>query len=345
VTTANQKLFTKFERVGRGEVQIEYVSSERQRMTNLIVTVTLNPAIDYTVCIPALSPGSSHRATRTLWEYAGKGFNVSKVISRLGGRSIATGFLYFEDLLQAQRAFETEGIKIDCITSPGRIRVNVKLFDESQRIVTELNATGVPAISDTITKLIEKVESLSKQADAVVLSGSLPPNCPSDIYQQLINRCQPHCPVILDASGDALRSGILARPRVVKPNRDELAELVGRKLHSLEDIAQAAEEIAHRGVEIVLASLDKEGAIVTNGRETLTASVIEGIEVCGTVGAGDSMVAGYVTGLVKGMSMEECFVRAMAAATVAVSNAGTGNVKLDKFEEILPKVTVKRLAG
>jgi 1-phosphofructokinase len=309
--------------------------------TPLITTVTLNPAIDYTIVIPSLTPGTTHRATRTLWEYAGKGFNVSKVLCALGCRSTATGFLYSDDREQAERALASAGITADCVICPGRLRVNPKVFDESTRAVTELNVPGVPTEPGSVEALLAKAASLAEHSAVLVLSGSVPPQCPPAVYRDLIERCQSRCPVVLDASGEALRLAVAARPRVAKPNRAELAALVGRPVLSVADAAAAAKEVARGGVAAVVASLDAEGAIATDGRQTFVARTVEGVDVKGTVGAGDSMVAGYVSGMVAGLGMEQCFARAMAAAAVAVSHSGTGNVTRKDFEEMLTRVVVE----
>jgi 1-phosphofructokinase len=308
-----------------------------------VTTVTLNPAIDYTMYVPSLTPGSAHRASHTLWEVGGKGFNVARVLRQLGIPSLVSGFLYAEDHHNARAAFESENIAVDCVVCPGRTRVNAKVFDESQRAVTELNAPGVPAPSDAIERVIALVESHSAKSAAVVLSGSLPPRCPADVYLRLAARCRPQCPVVLDASGEALRLGLEGRPAVVKPNRHELAGIAGRPIAGVGDAVAAAAEIAHTFGTVVLASLDSDGAVVTDGADAFAAPAVEGIEVRGTVGAGDSMVAGYVSGLVRALPMEDCFRRAMAAAAVVVAAEGTAHVAPADFERTLGKVQLRRI--
>jgi 1-phosphofructokinase family hexose kinase len=235
----------------------------------MIATVTLNPCVDYTFFVPGVTLGGTNRATSTRWDYAGKSLNVSKAVARLNFKTRATGFLYSDDYEQAKHTLEAEGIAVDCLVCPGRVRVNAKAFDLSDRRITELNASGVPTTPQFVSQAIQKAEEISEAADVIVVSGSLPPECPPDVYFQIVSRCKTHCQTILDTSGLPLQLGVEAKPTMIKPNRCEIESLVGQKVETIDDAKSAAVAIARRGIEYVLVSLDRDGAVVTEGTTSL----------------------------------------------------------------------------
>lgn len=310
----------------------------------MIGTVTPNPCIDKTVEIPKLVPGGMNRIQTSRFEYAGKGFNVSKGVVQIGKKSTATGFLYSSDYEEAKSNFENDGLIVDCVVCPGRLRINTKIFDRESREVTELNESGAPVSPESISRLIEKVISLSRECDVLVFSGSLPPGCPPDLYKQLIENSG-DCLTILDASGTALKHGIEAKPTMLKPNIFELETLVGHKLSSHTEILEVAKSFIAKGIQIVCVSMGEDGAIVTNGTESYFADSIKDITVRGTVCAGDSMVAGFATAFVDKLSLRDAFIRGVASATACVVQEGSAFVTRDLMNEMIPKVVVVDLLG
>ncbi|OHS97378.1 1-phosphofructokinase [Tritrichomonas foetus] len=306
----------------------------------MITTVTLNPAIDKTVHVPSLEIAQLNRISHVHVVYAGKGINVAKGISHLGHSVTASGFLYSEDIQAATSALEKEGIIVDFVICPGHTRINTKVFDMKHKNVTELNENGVETSQEYIDSLINKIVDLSKSSKYLILSGSLPPKCPADIYAQLIEKVKPNCEVILDASNAALSEGIKAKPKMIKPNKDELIALVGHDLKNIEEIKNAAIDLVNQGIEIVCVSLGHEGAIITDGKASYFAPVVH-VQVKGTVCAGDSMVAGLCVGFSEGLSLKEAFRKGVAAATACVMQEGSQVVTKELLEQVINRVEIQ----
>lgn len=307
----------------------------------MITTLTLNPAIDKTVSIPSFKYGGMNRIQASRSDIAGKGFNVAKGLANLGNRTVAVGFLYEKDALEAKSSLEKEGINVDCIICPGSIRTNIKLFDMEKQVVTEINEKGNQVNQEFLNQIIEKLIFYSKQSEILVLTGSLPPGCPDDFYKVVIEKCKPFTKIFLDAEGAKFEEGIKAIPTMIKPNKYELETYLGHSLKSLKEIKEAAISFIEKGIQIVSVSLGGEGALITDGRETFFSPPIKNIEVKGTVGAGDSMVAGLCAAFIKGLSLKECFRYSVASATACVIQDGTLTVTKCLLDQMLDKVEIE----
>ena len=223
---------------------------------------------------------------------------------------------------------------------PGSPRTNTKIYERSAARVTELNETG-PLFEPEAYSCFEK-DLLSRLTgeDIVVLTGSLPRGCPPEYYGELIQKLP--CPAALDASGAALVAGIAAKPMLIKPNTDELAQLTGRSFDSTQSILAACRQIIEGGVRICAVSMGKAGALITDGKEAFFAgSVVEKPD--STVGAGDSMLAGILSVLVQGGDIQEALRLGSAAAAATISLPGTNLATPELTQEFLPKITTKRL--
>lgn len=311
----------------------------------MIITVTPNPCNDLTWSIEHFCYAGMNRIQSQRLDFAGKGFNVAKALQRLGGESVvATGFLYDENGEASQKALQSEGVKVDCVWKPGRIRTNTKLFDCEKNTITEFNESGIEAGKEDVQELFDKIIALAKESRFLIMSGSLPPGCPNDFYANVIAACQLFpCKIALDAEGEKLLLGIEQKPALIKPNLFELETAVGRKLEKLSDIQSACDEIIEKGVEIVLLSLGSDGAYISNGCEQYKAGPVKGIQVRGTVGAGDSMLAAAVLAWEKNLPLAEIFRWSVASATACVVQEGTGLVTKALFEEYLPQVEIEKL--
>ena len=309
----------------------------------MIVTVTLNPCVDKTVFVKSLVPGGMNIIEGSQIEYAGKGINVAKGVAALGKDVVASGFMYDGDHARCSAALAGEGVRLDCVVCPGQLRVNTKVFDMDKREVTELNERGSATSERCVREVMEKVEALSRQCKIMVISGSLPPDCPVDVYARMIAKCRDHCIVILDATGPQLELAIKERPKLIKPNKSELEVLCGRKLETAGEILREAKQIVATGVECVCVSMGSEGALVTNGTESYFAPPIRGLTVRGTVCAGDSMVAGFAIGFLDNLNLRDSFARAVASAGACVSRDGSGVVTKELMEELLPQVEIQNL--
>lgn len=263
----------------------------------MIYTVTFNPALDYIMRIGEFQEGEVNRSVSEDVFYGGKGINVSTVLHNLGVDTVALGFIagFTGDALE--QGVRTRGIKTDFIKlESGMTRINVKLKAESE---TDLNARGPHISEDEVDMLFEKLDSL-QSGDTLVLAGSIPHSLPDDVYEKIMVHLQGRgIRFVVDATKDLLGNVLKYKPFLIKPNKRELGEWYGQTLQSEDDVIKAAKSARECGAENVLVSMGNEGAILlTNENSMHKIGVVEG-KVKNAVGAGDSMVAGFLAGYQK----------------------------------------------
>lgn len=264
----------------------------------MIYTVTFNPAIDYVMHPQSVVTGAVNRSAGEDVYFGGKGLNVSYVLKELGIPSKALGFTAgFTGAVIEQLAQEA-GIDTDLIwLSSGMSRINVKLRADEE---TEINGRGPDIPQEAIEELFVRLEAL-QDGDVLVLAGSIPSTLPADIYEQILSRLSgKKIKAVVDASGALLRNVLKYRPYLVKPNDHELGELFGVTLTTTEEIAEYASKLQEMGAVSVLVSRAEKGALLLDEHGKLhTCGVFSGT-VKNSVGAGDSMVAGFLAGIDKG---------------------------------------------
>ena len=256
----------------------------------MIVTVTCNPALDLAVRLDGLQLGELNRTAGATLVAGGKGINVSRVLGELGERNKALGFVAGSNGVMLESALEQMGVVTEFIRLPeGQTRINVKLYGEQE---TELNAPG-PAVShQQLEGLLGDLSHLQAE-DLLCLCGSLPPGMDVDSYARMLKAAGVRA--IVDTTGEALLCALEENPWLVKPNRDELAALVGRELPTLTDVIEAAQWLREKGAQNVLVSLGRDGALLCTEDKCWYQPAPDG-KVVGTVGAGDSLVAGFAAG-------------------------------------------------
>ena len=258
----------------------------------MIYTVTCNPALDCAVQLNGLAVGVLNRTAGATLIAGGKGVNVSRVLTELGERNVALGFVAGGNGVMLEGALQQMGVHTDFIHLPhGQTRINVKLYGEQE---TELNAPGPAVTAQQTEGLIRDLNRRCATEDVLCLCGSLPPGMEADSYARMLAAVE-GVRTIVDTSGEALLCALRENPWLVKPNRDELAALVGRELPTLGDVVEAVEWLQEKGAQNVLVSLGREGALLCADGKRLYQPAPDG-EVIGTVGAGDSLVAGFVAG-------------------------------------------------
>ena len=260
----------------------------------MIYTVTFNPAIDYLVYVPELKVGSIIRSEKEKTFCGGKGINVSLVLRELGIKSTAMGFIAGFTGTAIEQAIGGDAISTDFVhLNDGLTRINVKIRSGYE---TDINGQG-PAISENDIKLLfDKLKRL-KQGDTLVLAGSIPNTLPSDIYEKIMELLsETGVRFVVDATKDLLLNSLKYLPFLIKPNNDELGEIFGVKIDTPEDAILYAGKLRKMGAVNVLVSMGKNGAVLVdeNGKEYYMPAV-DG-KVINTVGAGDSMVAGFLAG-------------------------------------------------
>lgn len=277
----------------------------------MIYTVTLNPSLDYLLTLDSLSLGSLNRSTSDHFLAGGKGINVSQVLTTLGVPSSALGFTGGFTGREVERLLQQAGISTDFISVEGETRVNVKLRAAEE---TEVNAAGPIIDSLRFEKLKAQVKNLGKH-DVLVLSGSIPSSLPEDTYEQFARLCKKSgIRFVVDAEGTSLLKTLPYRPFLVKPNHHELGEMVGAEVRSLQDAVEHAKSLVKLGAEQVIVSLAGEGAVYVNESLSLIANAPKGV-VRGSVGAGDSMVAGFLAALEQDEPIEHAFKMSIASGS------------------------------
>ena len=286
----------------------------------MIYTVTLNPAVDYTLWLKELSAGVLNRPTDTALSFGGKGVNVSRVLTALGVENRALGFVAgaVGDMLES--GLRRQGVDTDFVhLASGETRINVKITADEE---TELNACGPTVDAEAMVQLTAQVTTLA-DGDALCLCGSLPPGCGTETYAHLLAQvADKRVYTVVDATGDALLKALVYRPYLIKPNRDELCALVGRELSDEDSVLTAARELQTKGARNVLVSLGGDGALLLAEDGAIYRQEAYRGEVRGTVGAGDSMVAGFLAALERGADVSEALRFAVAAGSATAFSDG-----------------------
>lgn len=305
----------------------------------MIYTVTLNPALDKTVEIPNFTIDSVNRITAMRTDPGGKGINVSKVIGKLGGRSIATGILGGSTGKAILAALEKMGLKGDFHFVEGETRTNLKVVDKEGHTNTDINEPGVTVSEDILKSVLEGLLKKAGEKDIVVLSGSLPKGAPKDTYGTWVKALrETGAKVILDADGELLAEGLKSSPYLVKPNNHELSRIMGRTLETKEELTGAAREIMDQyGIEKMVVSLGGDGALYITGDTTIYAEGLK-VPVGSTVGAGDSVVAALAFAKETGMSLEETVRLSTATGAANVMCSGTQAAEYEVIKELMPKI-------
>jgi len=292
-----------------------------------ILTLTLNPALDLTVRLASLELGEVNRSEAMLTHAAGKGVNVAQVLADLGHQVSVGGFLGAAnpqafDALIASRGFGDAFIRV-----PGETRSNIKIAEQDGR-VTDINAPGPWVSEQAQSQLLKLLAVIGPEFDAVVVAGSLPRGVSPQWFQALLEALKNlGLKVALDTSGEALRAGLMAGPWLVKPNTEELADVLG-------NATDAVRQLHRQGVEHVVVSDGAAGVSWYSPGTALHATPPK-VAVASTVGAGDSLLAGMLHGLLAGDTPEQTLRRATAIAAMAVTQIGFGisdDVQLARLE-------------
>lgn len=264
----------------------------------MVYTVTFNPAVDYIVHTKELRAGATNRSDSEEIYFGGKGINVSIVLSELGVKSKALGFVAGFTGAAIERGVSEKGIDADFVhLSEGFSRINVKIKSGEE---TELNGQGPKIPDEAVQQLFAKLDEL-QDGDTLVLAGSIPSSLPSDIYERILARLSGRkIRTVVDATKDLLVKVLKYQPFLIKPNNFELGEIFGVELHTTDEIVKYAEKLHEMGARNVLVSMAGDGAVLLDETgKTHVCGVCRGT-VKNSVGAGDSMVAGFIAGCERG---------------------------------------------
>jgi 1-phosphofructokinase len=309
-----------------------------------ILTLTLNPALDLAIRLGPIRLGEVNRTESTQLDAAGKGINVARVLRDLGHDVTVSGLLGADNETAFVRAFARYGLHDAFVRIPGESRINAKLSEPDGR-VTDLNGPGPLIPAHALDMLSLRLGPLLPGIDAVVISGSLPPNMTPAQLASLITRIRERqLPVWLDTSGPALVSGLAARPTGVNPNETELADWAGHPLDTPEARLQAALRLNAEGIEDVLVSAGAEGVIWAQRGEALMAESPR-VQVVSTVGAGDTLLAGALHGVMSGWPRERTLRFATALAAESVRHIGVGDQAAGDLDVLQQQTLVRSLTA
>nr|WP_263324040.1 1-phosphofructokinase [Neobacillus sp. Marseille-Q6967] len=302
----------------------------------MIYTLTLNPSLDYIVELDQVRIGELNRTKKETKFPGGKGINVSQVLKRVGVNSKALGFIggftgdYIEKFLQTQE-IKTEFVRVKEDT-----RINVKVKSDTE---TEINAKGPDITEENFESLKSKIKELTSE-DILVLAGSIPSTMPKNTYEELVKICNENgTKFVVDAEGDLLKNVLPYQPFLIKPNHHELGDLFNTTITSCEEVIPYAKELINLGAQNVIVSLADKGAVLINKDTAITATVPKG-EVKSSVGAGDSLVAGFIATYEKTQCIEEAFRFSVAAGSATAFSIGL--CTREKIESLLSQVELEK---
>ena len=301
----------------------------------MIYTVTFNPAIDYVVRLDApLEVGQVNRACGEDCVLGGKGINVSGVLAQLDCPSVALGFVAGETGAWLERGLEKQGLETDFVhLENGMTRINVKIKAGQE---TELNGAGPDIPESAMQQLEEQLDALNEN-DILILAGSIPRSLPQDTYERLLARLQGKgVRAVVDATRDLLVNVLQYRPFLIKPNNHELGEIVGRELKTDEEIIAAARTLQEKGARNVLVSMAGDGALLVDENGKVHRIGCPKGKVVNSVGAGDSMVAGFVAGWMQTGSYDMALRLGTACGSATAFSLGLAT--REKIEELLKQI-------
>lgn len=300
----------------------------------MISTVTLNPSIDYILKVDNFKVDAVNRTAEEKMFPGGKGINVSIVLKNLGVDNKALGFIAGFTGTEIARLVSEYGVVSDFITlEEGLSRINVKLKSHEE---TEINGNG-PAINEEhIKRLYEQVDTLS-EGDILVLAGSIPSTVPCDIYKQIMQDfAHKKIEIVVDATKDLLMNVLELRPFLIKPNHHELGELFGIVIENQDEVVFYAKKLQEKGARNVLVSMAGDGAVlVTEDGKIMKHAGIKGI-VKNSVGAGDSMVAGFIAGYIENKDLEQAFKMGIATGSASAFSEELANKQ--EVEDLLKQL-------
>lgn len=307
----------------------------------MIVTVTLNPCIDKTIYLDRLTIGNYNRVQSTRSDLSGKGINVSTALSHFHVKTHCMGLNFRGNAQMLERTLDERGLSHDFVLADGQIRTNIKLFDKSCQVMTEINEAGPAVSSRALDLLVDKIEGILDQAYLLVLSGSIPPGVPADIYQRLIRMAhRKDVKTVLDAAGEPFLLGLSEKPYLIKPNLYEFGQAFREEIKAGREPLEIARDLVKSGIPYVCISLGSDGALLIDKDHTYRSSPPP-VEAKGLTGAGDSMVAGMCCAVRRRLGSQDMLRYAMAAAAGSVRQEGTLLASWQDVEELLPQVEIQ----
>lgn len=310
----------------------------------MILTVTMNPCIDKTIYLDRLETGSYNRVKSTRIDVSGKGLNVSTVLNRLGEDTLCMGLNFKNNGTLLEQTVNSRGLKHHFVYADGSVRTNIKLFEQSTHTMTEINEAGPCVSSSVIDRLVDEIDARLEHTHILVLSGSIPPGVPADIYQRLIRMAhKKEVKTVLDTAGEPFVLGLREKPFLIKPNSLEFEQAFRQELKNGKGPLEIARSLVDRGISYLCISMGADGALLLDREHAYRAKALP-VEAKGLTGAGDSMVAGMCYALRKHLGTEDMLRYAMACSAGSVRQEGTLLARESDVHELLPQVEPEVIA-
>ncbi|MBC1754776.1 1-phosphofructokinase [Listeria seeligeri] len=305
----------------------------------MIYTITLNPSIDYIVQIDQLNLGELNRMKQDYKLPGGKGINVSRVLNQLNVPNLATGFLGGFTGEFIREWLREEGVKTGFVTVKDDTRINIKLKHGEE---TEINGLG-PVISEKeINEFLDAMDKVTAD-DIVILSGSVPPSLGNDFYNRIIQICkEKQAEFMIDTTGQELLNALPNKPILIKPNHHELGELFHVQLNDVNELIPYGKKCLELGAQHVIVSMAGDGALLFTGEDVYFAEALQG-ELKNSVGAGDSMIAGFIGTFDKTKNPIKAFAAGVATGGATAFSTDLAEAKL--IDELLPQVKITKITG
>jgi 1-phosphofructokinase family hexose kinase len=305
----------------------------------MIYTLTLNPAVDRELTVPAVEYDAVLRASESRVDFGGKGFNVSRLLKSLGSASTAVGFLGGRSGELLQHGLQDLGIGTDFVWVSGETRTNISIVTETHSHYIKVNEKGPQVGQASQDELLAKIDAITRPGDWWVLAGSLPPGVGDDIYARVVRVLNRHqAKAVLDTTSESLRLGCAEHPFLVKPNVEEACALTGLPMDTPAQIARAADAIRAMGAENVVISMGKSGALLRTGSGSWLIGTPK-IQEKNPIGAGDSMVGGLVWALTQGLPLREALGWGVASGAATASQGGTEVGSRALIEQLVDQVS------
>lgn len=309
----------------------------------MISTITLNPSIDKTVYVSKLVCNDTNRVSKVEIDAGGKGINCSRMLAELGAETRALAFLGGATGGYIRFVLEKAGVGLDYVDTARPTRVNICIEDTTGGPPTTLNERGGPIEHKELVELFERAKDISRQSSYVVIGGSVPLGVNPDVHKVLVQiASNAGAKVVLDADGEALIDGLQSKPFMIKPNRDEAERLLNVTFQSKTDVAHGALELSKLGIELVIISLGKQGAVACYEGCIYDASSPQ-CETVSTIGSGDSLIAGVVCGLEQSLPIEQCLALGCAAGAATACSDGTDIGKKAVVDSLLKQAKVTKI--
>ena len=309
----------------------------------MILTVTLNAAIDKRYVVEEFKVGEVNRVKECAYVPGGKGLNVSKPAAVAGAEVVATGFVGGHAGNYIEASLKDYHVKSAFYHLESESRSCINICDEKNCVQTEFLEPGFTVTESEFQGFVEEFKELVKKADVVAMSGSVPKGLDGTAYQKLVKVVKDAGKkVILDTSGKLLEMGIEACPTMIKPNIDEIRMLTGKECNEIGEIVEAAKEIHARGVEVVAVSLGADGSLAVSD-EGVFRAIVPRIDAVNTVGCGDSMIAGFALGFAEGLGIEETLRKASAISAAAALREETGYFVMEDMQRLYPQIKIEKM--